>query len=89
MEIKVLGPGCPNCQRLEKNTHAALEMLGVQATITKIANMQEIMSYDVFATPGLVIDGKVVVSGRVPDKTEITTMITTALMEAEAPNKQE
>ena len=84
MEIKVLGPGCPNCQRLEKNTRAALAGLGIQATVSKGSDMQEIMSYDVFATPGLVINGKAVSSGRVPDKAEITTMITTALAEGEA-----
>jgi small redox-active disulfide protein 2 len=84
MDIKVLGPGCPNCQRLERNTRAALEGLGVEATISKVSDMQEIMSYDVFATPGLVVDGKVVVAGRVPDKTEITTMITSLLAKDEA-----
>jgi len=84
MEIKVLGPGCPNCQRLEKNTRAALAGLGIQATVSKVTNMQEIMSYDVFATPGLVINGKAVVSGRVPNPAEITTLITTALVEGEA-----
>jgi small redox-active disulfide protein 2 len=82
MDIKVLGPGCPNCQRLE-NTRAALAGLGIQATVSKVSDMQEILSYDVFATPGLVINGKAVVSGRVPDKAEITTMITTALAEGE------
>ncbi len=84
MEIKVLGPGCPNCQRLEKNTRAALAGLGIQATVSKVTNMQEIMSYDVFATPGLVINGKAVVSGRVPSQAEITTLITTALVEGDA-----
>jgi small redox-active disulfide protein 2 len=84
MEIKVLGPGCPNCQRLEKNTRAALAGLDIQATVTKVSDMQEILSYDVFATPGLVINGRTVVSGRVPDKAEITTLITTALAQGEA-----
>jgi small redox-active disulfide protein 2 len=84
MEIKVLGPGCPNCQRLEKNARAAVAGLGVEATITKVSDMKEIMAYDVFATPGLVIDEKVVVSGRVPNQAEITTLITTALAERES-----
>jgi small redox-active disulfide protein 2 len=84
LEIKILGPGCPNCQRLEKNARAAAADLGAEATITKVSDMKEIMSYEVFATPGLVIDDKVVVSGRVPNKAEITTMITTALAEADA-----
>jgi small redox-active disulfide protein 2 len=81
MEIKILGPGCPNCERLEKYTRAVVADLGVNATITKVSDMKEIMFYDVFTTPGLVIDEKVVVSGRVPNKTEITSLVTTALAE--------
>ena len=84
MEIKILGPGCPNCQRLEKNARAAVADLGVESTITKVSELKEIMSYDVFATPGLVIDEQVVVSGRVPKKAEITSMITTALAKKES-----
>ncbi len=79
MEIKILGPGCPNCQRLERNTRAVLADLGLEATVAKVTDMQEIMRYDIMATPGLVIDGRVVVSGRVPNKAEIASMITTAL----------
>jgi small redox-active disulfide protein 2 len=81
MEIKVLGVGCPNCKRLEKNTRAALAGLGVEATVTKVTDMKDIIAYDILSTPGLVIDEKVVSSGRVPNTAEITTMITTALME--------
>jgi len=84
MEIKILGPGCPNCQRLEKNVRAAAAGLAMDAAITKVSDMKEIMSYDVIATPGLVIDERVVVSGRVPSQAEITSMITTALAEAES-----
>ena len=84
MEIKILGPGCPNCQRLEKNACAAVAGLGVEATISKVSDMKEIMSYDVFTTPGLVIDEKAVVSGRIPNQAEITSMITTALAKNEA-----
>jgi small redox-active disulfide protein 2 len=84
MEIKVLGPGCPNCQRLEKNTKRALAGLGIQATVTKVSDMKSIMAYDILGTPGLVIDEKVVSSGRVPKPAEITTLITTALAEAES-----
>lgn len=84
MQIKVLGPGCANCERLEKYTRAAVADLGVEATISKVSDMKEIMSYDVFTTPGLVIDEKVVVSGRVPNRAEIVSMITTALSMKEA-----
>ena len=82
MEIKVLGTGCPNCQRLEKNTLAALATLGTTATVTKVTNMKDILSYEIMATPGLVIDEKLVCSGRVPNVAEITSMIATALAHA-------
>jgi small redox-active disulfide protein 2 len=81
MEIKVLGVGCPNCKRLEKNARAALEGLGVEATVTKVTDIKEITAYNILSTPGLVIDDEVVSSGRVPNTAEITTMITTALTE--------
>ncbi len=82
MEIKVLGPGCPNCKRLEKYTRAAVTGMGVEATVVKVSDMTDIMAYDIVSTPGLVIDEKVVCSGRVPRKEEIVSMIATALAEA-------
>jgi small redox-active disulfide protein 2 len=75
MEIKVLGMGCPNCKRLEKLTRQAVEELGVDATVVKVEKMDQIMAYDILATPALVIDEKVVVSGRVPRKDEISAWI--------------
>ena len=82
MEIKILGTGCPNCKRLEKNARGAVAGLGIEATVTKVTAMKDIMAYDILTTPGLVIDEKVVASGRVLNTAEITTMITTALAEA-------
>ena len=79
MEIKILGTGCPNCKRLEKNAREALAMLAVEATVVKVTDMQEIMTYPILATPGLVIDGQVVASGRVPAASEISTLIANAL----------
>ena len=81
MEIKILGPGCANCERLERYTRAAVADLGVDATVTKVSAMADIMSYDILSTPGLVIDEKVVASGRVPNKAEIAALITSALPE--------
>ena len=79
MEVKILGTGCPTCKRLEKVTRQALEEMGVEATVTKVTDMMDILSYQIPATPGLVIDGEVVSYGRVPTKAETTTLITTAL----------
>jgi small redox-active disulfide protein 2 len=79
MEIKILGTGCPNCKRLEKLTRQAVGDLGIEAQITHVTDMQAIMSYDILATPGLVLNEQVVASGRVPSKAEITTFLTTAL----------
>jgi small redox-active disulfide protein 2 len=79
MDIKILGVGCPNCKRLEKVTRQALDEMGVEATVTKVTDFQEIMTYDILATPGLVIDGQVVSSARVPSQAEVVSMIATAL----------
>ena len=84
MEIKVLGPGCANCQRLEKVARQAVLEMGVEATLIKVTDWDKIMAYDILTTPGLVIDEKVVSSGRVPSKAEVVSMIATALSEVEA-----
>ena len=75
MEIKVLGMGCPKCKRLDKLAHTAAAELGVEATFTKVQDMDAIMSYDVTTTPALVIDDKVKSSGRLPSVDEIKAWI--------------
>ena len=79
MNVKVLGSGCANCKRLEKVTRQALAEMGVEATVTKVTDMADILSYNIPATPGLVIDGNIVSYGQVPTKAEIASLITTAL----------
>ncbi|HRY08998.1 MAG: TM0996/MTH895 family glutaredoxin-like protein [Actinobacteria bacterium] len=78
MLIKVLGPGCANCKRLEDRTREAVTDLGLDAQIEKVTDYAEIAGYGVMKTPGLVIDEKLVVSGRVPTTREITDLLTPA-----------
>ena len=76
MEIKILGTGCPKCKTLEKLTRETVEKEGIDATITKEEDIMKIMEYGVMHTPGLVIDGKVVYSGRVPSAKELNNLLT-------------
>jgi small redox-active disulfide protein 2 len=76
MEIKVLGTGCPRCKALEKMVVNALAELDVAADVSKVEDIVKIMSYGIMHTPGLVINGKVVVSGRLPSVSEIKELIT-------------
>lgn len=82
MEIKILGIGGERSKRLERVVRQAVEEMGVEATITEVRDMAKIVSYDILTTPGLVIDGKVVSSGRVPSKSEIASMLAAALSKA-------
>lgn len=66
MIIKVLGPGCNNCKNLERVTREVIDTLGMDATIEKITDYPTIAEYGVMSTPALVVDDKVVLSGRVP-----------------------
>jgi small redox-active disulfide protein 2 len=80
MKFEILGSGCANCQKLEAVTREALGDLAIDgAEVVKVSDMRTIMGYGVMSTPGLVIDGTVVSSGRVPSKAEVSSLITTAL----------
>ena len=80
-KIEVLGPGCSNCQRLEAMARQAVADLGVEADVEKVTDVKEIMARGVMATPGLVVNGRVVSKGRVPSASEVTNLIATALAE--------
>ncbi|HEX3045729.1 MAG TPA: thioredoxin family protein [Bacillota bacterium] len=71
MEIKVLGPGCASCQKLEKIVEEAVKELKLTSPVIKVSDMKEIMTFGVMSLPALVIDGNVKFSGRVPSKDEI------------------
>lgn len=78
MIIKVLGPGCANCVNLERITREAVDALGLDATIEKVTDFAAIAGYGVMATPALVVDERVVVSGRVPTKAEVRGLLAPA-----------
>jgi small redox-active disulfide protein 2 len=80
LTIKVLGSGCQNCLNLASLATRAVNALSIEAKIEKVTDHTEIMKYKILATPGLVINEKVVSAGRVPTEAEITTFLTTALM---------
>ncbi|MGE5239820.1 MAG: thioredoxin family protein [Chloroflexota bacterium] len=76
MEIKVLGPGCANCTKMEELTKKALAELGIEAKVEKVTDLQEIMKYTM-STPGLVVDGILKHSGKpLPTLEKIKTLIT-------------
>ncbi|NOQ66942.1 MAG: thioredoxin family protein [Desulfobacterales bacterium] len=71
MNILVLGPGCPKCTETEKIVNTALQEAGVEASMNKVSDFQEIAKLGVFSTPAVVIDGKIKCVGKVPDKSEV------------------
>jgi small redox-active disulfide protein 2 len=79
LTIKVLGSGCPNCKKVEAIAKQAVEMMGVEATVVKVTDYNDIMAYNILSTPGLVINEKVVCAGRIPTPTEVTTWLANAL----------
>ncbi len=71
MEIRILGPGCPRCEEVEKRTINVLAEMDIPADVQKVTDLKKIAEYRVFTTPGLVINSKVKCSGRIPSKEEI------------------
>lgn len=75
MKIKILGPGCRNCEKLEKNTHEALADLGIDASIEKVEDFKEIANYGVMQTPAIVVDEEVKAFGKVSSVKEIKKIL--------------
>lgn len=71
LTVKILGSGCANCKKLETVAREAATEAGIEAEFVKITDMQAIMAYDLLSTPGLVINEKVVSSGRIPSKADV------------------
>jgi small redox-active disulfide protein 2 len=86
LSIKVLGPGCERCERLEQYAEEALAQIveenpDIAATAEKIADVTQFVRYGVLATPGLVINDKLVSSGQIPSREEIVEWLREALVE--------
>jgi len=79
LTIKVLGSGCANCKRLEQIANKVVSEMGIEADIVKVTEYPDIMAYNVMSTPGLVINEKVVSTGRIPTPAEVTTWLADAL----------
>ncbi len=82
LDIKVLGPGCANCTKVEQIAQQVVQTLAVEATVTKIKDREAWKKYGLLYTPGLVINEKLVCGGRIPEEAEVTTWVTTALASA-------
>jgi small redox-active disulfide protein 2 len=79
LTIKVLGSGCANCKRLEQIARQAVNDMSIEAEVVKVTEYPEIMKYNILSTPGLVVNEKVVSSGRIPTQAEVTTWLANAL----------
>ena len=79
LTIKVLGSGCANCKRVEQIVHKVVQEMTLEAEVIKVTEYPEIMKYNVMSTPGLVINEKIVSTGRIPTPAEVTSWLTTAL----------
>lgn len=79
LSIKVLGPGCQNCVKVEEIARKAVNNLGLEAEIIKITDYNEISAYPILATPGLVVEEQLVCAGRIPSEGEVVTWLVSAM----------
>jgi len=82
LTIKVLGPGCANCKRVEQIARKVVTGMSLEAEVVKVTDYNDIMAYNILSTPGLVVNEKVVCSGRIPTPVEVTTWLANALEKA-------
>jgi len=75
MKIQILGTGCPKCKKLAENAEAAAKELGLEHEVQKVTDINEIMKFGIMTTPGLAVDGKVKVAGKVPSVEEIKRLL--------------
>lgn len=79
LTIKVLGSGCANCKRVEQIANKVVEEMALEAEVIKVTDYADIMAYNILSTPGLVVNEKVVCTGRIPTPAEVTTWLADAL----------
>lgn len=79
LTIKILGSGCPNCKKVEAIARQAAQTMGLEAEFVKVTDYNQIMEYNITSTPGLVINEKLVCSGRIPTVAEVTTWLANTL----------
>ena len=82
LTIKVLGPGCANCKKVEQAARQVVASMGLEAEVIKVTDYAEMMQYKIMSTPGLVINEKLVSAGRIPTEAQITSWVADALEEA-------
>ena len=76
LTVKILGSGCANCKKLEAVAREAATSAGLEAQFVKVTDMKAIMAFDLLATPGLVVNEKLVSSGRIPTQAEVRQWLT-------------
>jgi small redox-active disulfide protein 2 len=81
LTIKILGTGCPNCKKVEQIARQAVAQMAMEAEFFKITDYGQIMAYPILSTPGLVINEKVVCSGRIPTEAEVSSWLADATLE--------
>jgi len=79
LTIKVLGSGCANCKRVEQIARKVMTDMGIEAEVVKVTDYKDIIAYNILSTPGLVINEKIVSTGRIPTPAEVTSWVTNAL----------